>query len=194
MRKSVITFSNASDDDRDQVVFCAEGTDPARPPLAWRVVGPLPQRGFARFAVEPPQLEVTWDGGATGLRCDAPFGAFAVGVTGGVLALCRIGRGSRGRFELSSEVSVRGGIVARLVSDERVLVASAPIARAQRIVLAVPRNLRVLLCRGARDQAPVAAATIVGDLGTIDAAGGAVELRGSLAEGYWLRPMPEGLR
>ena len=188
MADSIIRFVNLSDDDRDQVVFCARESRSRRPPVAWRVVEPLPRNGTTTIAIPPPVLAVSWEGGASGIRSDHPFGAFVLEERERAYTLRRTARGRAGRFELTSCVRQPGGIAGNLESGARSLVAAAPIGFRQRIVLAVPRVLAVVLARGAVEGEVLSEELVLSQAGSValDGRSRIVELRGDLGAGYFL--------
>lgn len=188
MAGSIIRFVNRSDDDRDQIVFCARELRTHRPPVAWRVVDALPRDGTATIDIPPPVLTVSWDSGASGVCSEEPFGTFVLEEREHAYTIRRAARGRPGRFELTSRVRRPGGIVCGATSGGRLLLAAAPIGFRQRIVFTVPRMLAVVLARGAVEGEPLGADLVLNDLGLVAIAEGVrtVELEGDLAAGYFL--------
>lgn len=136
-----IRFENHSDNNRDQAVFCADVKDP----IVWRVVDPLPLDGFALLATDGPSLQAAWDGGASGIRNAEPFGDFDFSD----FAFLRTSRGENGRFAVTNTTRSPGGIAFRLSEGSEPFIAPPPIAYQQRLVLRMPREIRVVLARGA---------------------------------------------
>ena len=73
MAETIIEFRNRSDDDRDQAVFFVRPSDPRRPPVAWRVIHPLPRDGAEHGgdAVRRHRQRALGAGGVT--PCDRAF-------------------------------------------------------------------------------------------------------------------------
>lgn len=185
MNGSVLTLVNRSDDDRDQIVFCAR-TAHSRVRLAWRVLEPIAPGSVTRIAFTPPSPMVTWSRGASGLRAVEQFGKYIVEPRGETYALRRQGRGVESRFEIVNHLREPDGVVCCLRSDDRVLLLGEAIGFRQRLVLAVPRVLDVFLTRGAVEGERLSCDAIVTELGRIAIRDSRIELRGNLADGYYL--------
>jgi hypothetical protein len=182
-----IHIDNGAVDLRDELTLYARRA--AAVPVAWRVL-PLAAGCWLDVEMNPLELEISWNGGMTGMKTALTSlrERFTVEPQHGAFRMRHAGRTRRrGEIEVESRVRVRGGIVCGLRANGALLVRERPIAFRQRITTRLGDSLAAAITRGAIEGEPVDAASVLQELSPIPLRDTTVTLRGSLEHGYFLR-------